>query len=99
MAFYAAKNTYATNTNIGFVNTWYVAKFATKAQRDAHVEWATDLATKAISSKEIRKYGGVGLEIDSKGYCSQVYKEPGHAEFKCETGSFMNENGAIINNW
>ena len=56
--FYAATNRYASQTSYGFSNTWSVLGFATRAMRDAYVARATDLATRAISSAEISKYGG-----------------------------------------
>lgn len=54
--YYAAVNSYATETSIGFANTWGVLGFATKSMRDAYVDCATDLATKAITSKDLGKY-------------------------------------------
>lgn len=54
--FYAEVNSHATDTSIGFANTWGVIGFATKTMRDAYVARATDLATKSITSKEVGKY-------------------------------------------
>lgn len=56
--FYAAVNSYATETSMGFANTWGVLGFATSQMRDAYVQSAKDMATKAITSKEVRTYGG-----------------------------------------
>ena len=61
--YYAAINSYSTVTSVGFNNTWSVIGFATKATRDAYVMAATDLATRQISSAEIKKYGGKRGEI------------------------------------
>ena len=55
--YYAAINSYATDTSVGFCNTWSAIGFATKAARDAYVHCATDLATKAILASELRQYG------------------------------------------
>ena len=56
--YYAAINRYAKSTSIGFANTWHVVGFETKSLRDAYVKNANDLATKSISAKEARDYGG-----------------------------------------
>jgi len=56
--FYAAINRYATETSVGFANTWGVLGFANRVMRDAYVQRAKDMATKAIASKEIGKYDG-----------------------------------------
>ncbi len=55
--YYAAINSYATDTSVGFSNTWSAIGFATKETRDAYVHCATDLATKAILASELRQYG------------------------------------------
>lgn len=54
--YYAASNYHADSTSVGFANTWYVQVFETKSARDEYVACATDLATRAISKQEIRKY-------------------------------------------
>lgn len=56
--FYAAVNGYATESSIGFSNTWSVIGFATRTMRNAYVYRATDLATKAIKADQVRDYGG-----------------------------------------
>jgi hypothetical protein len=61
--YYAAKNNYANETSVGFSNKWYVIGFATKLQRDAHVQCASDMATKSISCKDVSKFGGKLKEI------------------------------------
>lgn len=60
--YYAAINSYATETSVGFANTWGVVRFADRASRDEYVEEATDLATKAILAKEVKNYGGVSAD-------------------------------------
>ena len=54
--YYAATNTYASETSIGFGNTWIVLAFETRAARDAYVAAATDRATRAITRREIPEY-------------------------------------------
>lgn len=81
--FYAAINSYATETSVGFANTWGVIGFATKAQRDEYVAEAEDLATKGIKAGEIRNYGGKAGHIsfyDAEGrmhrYMGAEFGEP-----------------------
>lgn len=52
--FYAAHNIYANliNGNRGFLNTWAVSRFATRAERDAFVDRYSNKDAKAVSSKE-----------------------------------------------
>ena len=56
--FYAAKNYTASETSIGFANTWYCVGFESKKMRDAHVAESTDKATRSIKASEIGKYDG-----------------------------------------
>jgi hypothetical protein len=67
--FYAATNSYATNTSIGFSNTWNVHVFATRIARDNFVRKATDVATRAITRKDISKY----LERKPRPFTSEAY--------------------------
>lgn len=62
--YYAAINSRATETSIGFANTWGVLGFATRQMRDAYVKRATDMATRAITSKEVSIYGAKIGQID-----------------------------------
>lgn len=74
--YYAAINSYSTDTSVGFANTWAVIGFATKAMRDAYVERATDLATRAIKAAEIREYDGKPGQVphyDQEGSFFQYY--------------------------
>jgi hypothetical protein len=54
--FYAAINTYATETDMGFSNTWGVLAFETRAARDAYIDSADDLATRAITRRAVTQY-------------------------------------------
>ena len=54
--FYAAINAYANETSTGFNNTWGVLAFETRSTRDAYVASRNDLATRAITRKEITRY-------------------------------------------
>lgn len=54
--FYAAINTYATETSTGFANTWGVLAFETRAARDYYVNSRFDRATRTITRKEIPQY-------------------------------------------
>ena len=53
---FAANNHYATDTNTGFANTWYVVAFADKQSRDEYVSKAQGMAVKAITKAEISHY-------------------------------------------
>jgi len=67
MSFYAAINSYASSTSIGFSDAWGYLAFDTKKLRDAYVANATDIATKAIRSTECKKYGGYAGKYDVNG--------------------------------
>jgi hypothetical protein len=62
--FYAATNSYATETSIGFVNTWSVVGFEAKAMRDKFVKDATDLATRVCKVSEFGKYNAKRGQLD-----------------------------------
>ena len=80
--FYAAINSRATDTSIGFCNTWGVIGFATKAMRDAYVSNANDLATQAITSKEFGKYEAKRGQIN-------YYDAAGDYMIHTQNGEFM----------
>lgn len=61
--FYAAINTHSNESSMGFHRTWSVIGFQTKANRDKHVKDSNCLATKAITAKQVSKYGGKIGEI------------------------------------
>ena len=54
--FYAATNSYATESSIGFTNTWNVYAFKSKELRDEYVADANDLSTRVITKREIGEY-------------------------------------------
>jgi hypothetical protein len=72
--FYSAGNCYATETDIGFANTWYIYAFDSKANRDAYVESAADRATRAVKRAEIGKYLGPVKPFSGRGYIVDTYQ-------------------------
>ena len=54
--FYALTNVYSSETDTGFVNTWEVKAFTTKALRDKFVDEGWDIATKPVSRDVARRY-------------------------------------------
>ena len=54
MTFYAAHNTHAdiNNGNRGFLNTWEISRFATRAERDAFVDKYENRNAKPVTRKE-----------------------------------------------
>ena len=79
--FYIAKNSYSNPTSIGFSNTWYVVGFPSRAARDTHVFECPNLATKAITASEIRKYGGSPKKVNYFDANGQYYIHMGQGEF------------------
>ncbi len=79
--YYAATNSYATQTSIGFSNSWHVIGFATRAMRDAYVEQAKDLATKSIKAAEIAAYSGKRGQVD-------FYDADGNYHMHMQAGEF-----------
>jgi hypothetical protein len=53
--YYAADNSYGSETSIGFSNTWGVCAFSNKKDRDNYVSRG-DLSTRAIKKTEIKDY-------------------------------------------
>jgi hypothetical protein len=86
--FYAAVNSRATDTSIGFCNTWGVIGFATRAMRDAYVKRADDFATRAIASKEVGKYDSKIGEVD-------YYDAAGDLMVHTQRGEFMRGGKSI----
>lgn len=75
--YYAAVNSHATETSIGFTNTWGVIGFATRQTRDAYVHRATDLATRITTTAEFKKYGAKRGQVsyyDKTGSFFSVYR-------------------------
>jgi hypothetical protein len=69
MNFYAATNLYASETSIGFANTWIVRVFETRSSRDAYVDAARDMATRAILKQDIRRYYDAPVPFTGQAYC------------------------------
>ena len=86
MNYFAATNSYSSETSIGFANTWSVYVFDSKAKRDQYVSQATDISTRAICKKEIKNYVdaakpfcGLSRRIDTSGiYCPKLAR--GHVD-------------------
>lgn len=75
--FYAANNSYASATDIGFANTWFVVGFETRRERDDYVAAATDMAARAITRAEVRQYAQqdtipTGFYSGRRGYVVQT---------------------------
>jgi hypothetical protein len=66
---YAATNLYASETSIGFANTWIVRVFDSRSSRDAYVDAARDMATRAITKKEIGRYYDAPAPFTRQAYC------------------------------
>lgn len=62
--FYAAINSYATETSVGFANTWSVIGFESKTMRDKFVKDAADLATRVCKVSEFGKYNAKRGQVD-----------------------------------
>ena len=58
--FYAADNSYSSETDIGFVNTWYVLAFETRRTRDEYVNTAPGMAARSIKRNEVVRYAAMG---------------------------------------
>jgi hypothetical protein len=65
---YSAHNHYASETDVGFANTWFVYAWETKKARDKHVEKCRDMASRAIRKKEIGHYLGAVQPFSGEGY-------------------------------
>lgn len=72
-SFYAADNSYGSETDIGFSNTWYVIRFASKAARDELVSASTKRSTRVIKAAEINAYGGVSFRQSASGELEQIW--------------------------
>lgn len=79
--FYAAVNSYATETSIGFANTWGVIGFHSAKARDAYVTDASDLATKAISATELAAYGAKRGQVSHYTVAGDFMEHCGRGEF------------------
>lgn len=56
MRFFATDNIYATESSVGFANTWRVLVFSSLSDRNLYVAKSKDIATRPIYKKEISKY-------------------------------------------
>ena len=97
--FYAAINSRATETSVGFANTWGVLGFATKVMRDAYVERATDLATKAITSKEVRGYDARLGQVCYYDATGRLHSHMGHGEFADGGESIDPVTAKLVDSW
>lgn len=79
--FYAAKNLYSSPTNIGFCNTWIVIGFPTRTSRDAFVQKCPNLATRAITANDIKKFGGKPKRINFYDKHGKYHIHMGNGEF------------------
>lgn len=96
--YYAAVNSYANETSVGFANTWSVIGFATRATRDAYVEIATDMATRAISAAEMRKYGAKPGQVSHYTEDGEFMQHMQHGEF-CSTGDSIETSTGVVRSW
>jgi hypothetical protein len=72
-SFYAADNSYGSETDLGFSNTWHVIEFASKAARDEFVSASTKRSTRAIKAAEIKEYGAVSFRQSASGELEQIW--------------------------
>lgn len=70
MKYYAANNSYGSETSVGFANTWGVKVFASKKDRDEFVRNG-DLSARAIKKTEIGRYLGAVKPFSGKAYMIQ----------------------------
>lgn len=72
-SFYAADNSYGSETDLGFSNTWYVIEFPSKAARDEFVSASSKRSTRAIKAAEIKAYGSVSFRQSASGELEQIW--------------------------
>ena len=82
--FYAATNSYASSVSMGFDNTWSVLAFNSKKSRDAFVDNASDMATKAIKRDRATYY--------ATNYCVSSNKTNAPRPFSGEHWAIMDLN-------
>lgn len=71
--FYAADNSYGSETDAGFYNTSYVIAFPSKAARDEYVAASPRCSTIAIKASQIREHGAVTCRQSANGSIEQVW--------------------------
>ena len=74
--YYAANNSFGSETSIGFANTWDVLAFDTKANRDDYVENG-NLSTRAIKRNQVTGY----IYHSPEPFTTQHYALVNHYEF------------------
>jgi hypothetical protein len=79
--YYAAENSYATDTSVGFANTWGAVGFPTKRMRDVYVVRATDMTTRSIKASELKRYGGKRGQVSYYDDLGRYHVHMGHGEF------------------
>lgn len=79
MNYFAAINSYSSESSVGFANTWSVLVFNSKTKRDEYVSQADDMATRAITKKQIKDYveapksfSGLRRAIDTRAPCPDL---------------------------
>jgi hypothetical protein len=97
--YYAAINSYANATSVGFANTWGVLGFASRKMRDAYVKRATDMATCAITSKDVRKYGARLGQIDHYDATGRLRVIDGQGGFADGGESIDPTTAEIVSSW
>jgi hypothetical protein len=66
--YYSAHNHYATDTSLGFANTWYVIAWSSTAARAACLNSCDDWASRKIRRDQIRKYTKEVKPFSGEGY-------------------------------
>lgn len=54
--YYAANNTFGTESSFGFANTWFVLAFSNKVDRDNYVDCCSEVSATKIKRSEIKEY-------------------------------------------
>lgn len=79
--YYVAKNHYASQNSVGYGNAWYVIAFATKKARDAHVINSDDMATRPISSKQLKMYSAAPGKVSYYDAGGVFWQHMGNGDF------------------
>jgi hypothetical protein len=79
--FYAAVNSYGTETSVGFANTWRALGFKTRQMRDAFVGRAKDMATRPIKAAELGTYGARAGQVDYYDATGRLKRHVGRGEY------------------
>lgn len=65
--YYAADNTYGSETDMGFANTWFVIRFSDREQRDKWVVENRKISATRIKKAQIQDYGGLRYDMSPAG--------------------------------